>query len=183
MSHWAEAQLARLPAPLHRLALRSAHGLRKRWWRLRQPEVAGVRILALNDRGHVLLVRHSYGPAAWFPPGGGLEPGEDPLVAAARELAEELGCTLAGPALVAIENEPLHGAINRVHVVVGQCQGTPCPDQREIVEAQFFPRHAPPAQIGMGLDTAIPQWLAAYAPPADPTPSATGLTTGPATAP
>jgi hypothetical protein len=45
-------------------------------------------------------------------------------------------------------------------VVRGQCQGLPQPDQREIIEAAFFARHALPANIARGLDEAIPAWLA-----------------------
>jgi len=154
-----EGLLHRLPPRAHRFALRRAHALRKILWRITKPEVAGVRILALDEKGHVLLVRHSYGHAGWMPPGGGLEPNEDPLLAASRELYEELGCRLIDAKLAAVTLDSLHGAGNRVHVVVGRCDGTPRPDEREIIEAAFFPRHAPPPNILRGLDTDIPQWL------------------------
>ena len=52
-----------------------------------------VGIIALDDTGRVLLVqqyRHTVGQLLWEPPAGLLdEPGEDPLVAAQRELFEE----------------------------------------------------------------------------------------------
>jgi len=53
-----------------------------------------VAILALNERGEVLLVRqHRYGAgrALWEIPAGTLEPGESPLRCAQRELWEETG--------------------------------------------------------------------------------------------
>jgi 8-oxo-dGTP diphosphatase len=57
-------------------------------------QVVGV---ALLEAGRVLAARRS-GPAAlagrWELPGGKVEPGEDPKVAAVREIREELGCTV-----------------------------------------------------------------------------------------
>ena len=53
-----------------------------------------VAILALNDKGEVLLVRqHRYGAGRelWEIPAGTLEPGESPLRCAQRELWEETG--------------------------------------------------------------------------------------------
>jgi 8-oxo-dGTP pyrophosphatase MutT (NUDIX family) len=53
-----------------------------------------VRVLLLDEAGRTLLfrsVRPETGVVFWFPPGGGIEPGEDVLAAARRELAEETG--------------------------------------------------------------------------------------------
>ena len=152
--------LARLPAPLHRWALGHAHTLRKFVWRHTGPTLNGCRILALNAAGEVLLVRHSYGPPVWQPPGGGMHAQEDPIIAAGRELAEDLGCTLADARLVVIEAEPLHGATNNVHIVRGTLTGTPRPDGREILEARFFAPEALPTEQLRGLSARMPGWLA-----------------------
>jgi 8-oxo-dGTP pyrophosphatase MutT (NUDIX family) len=101
--------------------------------------------------GRVLLVRHSYGPSRWMPPGGGMKPGEDPLIAAARELQEELGCRLAAPRVAAVTLDRLHGAGNTVHVVVGACEGRPTPDLREITEAGFFAPDALPPDVAASV--------------------------------
>ncbi len=53
-----------------------------------------VAILAVNERGEVLLVRqyrHGAGRSLWEIPAGTLEPGESPLRCAQRELWEETG--------------------------------------------------------------------------------------------
>jgi 8-oxo-dGTP pyrophosphatase MutT (NUDIX family) len=53
-----------------------------------------VRVLLIDEAGRVLLaraVRPETGGEFWFPPGGGVEPGEDVVAAAAREVAEETG--------------------------------------------------------------------------------------------
>lgn len=55
-----------------------------------------VRVLLVDDDDRVLLFRAldpASGVVFWFPPGGGLEPGEDVRTAAQRELREETGRT------------------------------------------------------------------------------------------
>ncbi|MGW5687924.1 NUDIX hydrolase [Nonomuraea sp. NPDC003754] len=53
-----------------------------------------ARVVCLDRDGRVLLMNwydRVSGEAIWEPPGGGLDPGETPLEAARRELAEETG--------------------------------------------------------------------------------------------
>jgi 8-oxo-dGTP pyrophosphatase MutT (NUDIX family) len=148
-----------IPPPLHRALLFQAHRLRLVWWRIRKPLLIGCRVLAFDEAGRVLLVRHSYGSGRWMLPGGGVARGEEPLVAACRELAEETRCALFDPREIAVIEEALAGATNRVHVIAGQAVGVPQGDGREIVEARFFAPDALPADLALQLQASLADWI------------------------
>lgn len=66
-----------------------------------------VRVILVDDRGCILLVKNWYGRQRWAFPGGGVKRHEPPMHAAQRELREELSLDLAEESL-----EPI-GAIER----------------------------------------------------------------------
>ncbi|MCC6926156.1 NUDIX domain-containing protein [Novosphingobium sp.] len=150
-----------IPAPLHRLGLRLAHAVRRRWWRLAQVRLQGCRVLAFDAEGRVLLIRHSYGSGNWMLPGGGLGRREDPLAAALRELAEETGLALDDARAFLTVDEPLYGTTNRVHLVAGQAAGALAIDGREVIEAHFFASDALPPDLSPALAAHFTAWLAA----------------------
>jgi ADP-ribose pyrophosphatase YjhB (NUDIX family) len=66
------------------------------------PVVFGVRGIAEDGQGRVLLVRHSY-LGGWHLPGGGVDRGEPPDAAVVRELEEEVGLVEAtAPEFIAL---------------------------------------------------------------------------------
>lgn len=150
-----------MPPPLARVTLRLIHGVRRLWWGLRRPRVDGVRMIALDSEGRVLLVRHSYGSGQWMCPGGGLRRGENPAAAAAREFAEETGALLVRPRLIAEATEPLHGATNHIRIVAGRVRGDIRPDMRELIAVQLFFAHALPADMAPDYRAKLTGWVTA----------------------
>ena len=70
-------------------------------WKLLRPRTRGVKLMAFNGRGQILLIRNSYGATKLFVlPGGGVRPWEQPATALRREMWEELRCTLEAVRLI-----------------------------------------------------------------------------------
>lgn len=151
--------LVLIPRPVHRALLRLAHRLRRIWWTLARPDLSGCRIIARDSRGHILLIRHSYGSAKWMLPGGGIARREGPLAAALRELREETGLELDDARILAVVEEHLNGAANRVHLVCGQAWGDLRIDRREVIEARFFDPAALPGGLSPALAGRLEEWL------------------------
>ncbi len=127
-----------IPAPLHRLLYRLAHGLRKIWLHASKAQVHGCCMIAQDGDGRFLLVMHSYGARAWAFPGGGLRKGEDPELAVLREFSEEVSSKVSDVQFLGQQCELYQGTTNHVHVFTSLIDGVPKPDHREIVEARFF---------------------------------------------
>lgn len=64
--------------------------------RLTRGMTLGVRVVATDPQGRVMLVRHTY-LAGWWLPGGGVDRGETTPDAAVRELREETGLVATTP--------------------------------------------------------------------------------------
>nr|WP_264185605.1 NUDIX domain-containing protein [Roseicella aerolata] len=79
------------------MGYRAAFLLARLWWALRRPARHGG-MVAVWHGGRVLLLRQSYRPGLTFP-GGALRRGEDPAIAASRELREEVGLAAPAPRL------------------------------------------------------------------------------------
>lgn len=152
--------LQMIPAPLHRRLYRLADWARRRWWRIRKPRRRSAFVIAFDEAGRVLLVRHSYGRPVWSVPGGGVGRREDPAGAAAREFREELGCELAD--LRALETSEREVSCSRdlQFLFVARLAGVPVADQREIVAVELFDPSALPADCGPFAARWIAQALA-----------------------
>ena len=105
--------------------------------------VAGI---ATDAHGRVLLVRKR-GTAVFMLPGGKPAAGEAALEALAREIAEEVGCTLERASAVPLgrfhapaANEP--GYVVEAELFRIALAGTPAP-QSEIEELRWLDPHAP----------------------------------------
>ncbi len=111
----------------------------------------GVRGVALDEAGRVLLVRHTYSKG-WHFPGGGVEHGENAIEALIREMAEEGGVEPIGaPKLIGFYSNDHN--FRHDHVAL-YCYAAwrPCPPKQdnEIAERGFFSRDALPEGVTKG---------------------------------
>ena len=107
----------------------------------------GVRAHVLNPEGKVLLVRHTY-TAGWYLPGGGVNRGETPREAIARELREETGIRVTGvPELYSVYFHPQERVDD--YVVLFRIMGfeTEPADSPEIETTGWFAPDALPGDL------------------------------------
>jgi ADP-ribose pyrophosphatase YjhB (NUDIX family) len=71
------------------------------------PATAGTMCIVLDEHDRLLLVKSSY-RRLWSFPGGFLDPGEDPLVGAEREVLEETGMRVRHTTLVRVRPRKSH---------------------------------------------------------------------------
>jgi len=79
------------------LPMRGLTKVLRPFWRMRRGLTLGAQGVIIDGEQRVLLVRHSY-RQGWFFPGGGVEWNETIATALERELEEEVGVHLSGPA-------------------------------------------------------------------------------------
>lgn len=140
-------------------AIRIGHPLRKLYWRIAKPEGHGVKVMAFDEEGRLLLVRHSYGRSdLWMLPGGAIDKGEEADAAAIRELKEETALDADGLTLFAHYLNNLEG--KRDHVTLFTCtvKGAHRIDEQEIIEARFFALHALPDTISAATYRRVEEW-------------------------
>ena len=136
---------------------------------LLRPKTLGVRAVALDDDNRVFLVRHTYLPGFCLP-GGGVEARETALRSLERELDEEGGLIMTGPArLVGFYYNPKHSSRDHVVLYLARVrQQKPRLPDWEIAECGFFSLDALPEdttvatrariQEALGLATAALKW-------------------------
>jgi ADP-ribose pyrophosphatase YjhB (NUDIX family) len=143
--------------------LRVADRARRIVWRLVGPRMIGVRAIVVHpDDGRVLLVRHSYGPEAWYLPGGGVKRRETIEQAVRRELREEAAIEVTGPVrLLGTYSNLREGKSDHISVfVVEHWARTGGSTDAEIAEAVFVDPlpHALPPPTSAGTRRRLAEW-------------------------
>jgi 8-oxo-dGTP pyrophosphatase MutT (NUDIX family) len=133
---------------LRRIGYRVAYRGLTIWWFLRRPPTEGVKCL-LTHRGQVLLVRHTYGPAVWDLPGGGVKRDESALSAAQREMSEELGIEHADWRPAGTIRGRQNFRLDTIHCFAAELPSpTVKPNGAELGQARWFSWGALPDRLG-----------------------------------
>ncbi len=173
--------MARPDAPWQVKSSREVY--RNRWIRVREDEVVrpngaesiygvvecipGVAVIARTDADLVYLVgqyRHTIDRYSWEIPAGGIDPAEDPLRAAQRELAEETGLTAARWAALG-SFHPADGISSLVmHLFLAEDlrQGTRQPEATELLTLRVVSLTQALAEAEAGLITDGPTLIGLY---------------------
>lgn len=112
--------------------------------------IVGVRGLARDEQGRVLLVRHHYAQG-WHLPGGGVEPNETAEAAVIREMLEETGLRAVGRPRLASAHVSGRNHILVYHI--DRWEAARASQTGEIAETGWFAPGALP------VDTAMPTRL------------------------
>ncbi len=126
---------------LYRTLYRIAYRLMRLYWAMVRPRTHGA-LVALWEGGEVLLVHNSY-TRYYSLPGGYVRARESGREAARRELEEEVGIRVDPSELAQVLDveSPWEGKRDRVEVFELGLARRPAfrIDNREVVEARFFP--------------------------------------------
>src|SRR5262245_49774381 len=108
----------------------------------------GAAAVILNGAGHVLLVKHTYGPLNWELPGGNAESDESIVDTAIREVREETGLLVRAQHTTGIYYES-EGDIHQFAFLCQPLDPTvmPQPSSDEIGACAFWPVGALPRPI------------------------------------
>ncbi len=120
------------------------------WWALRlfnERFLLGVMGVIHDDRGQVLLCRHTYKNPPWSLPGGWMMQGESPLQAIEREVHEESGLIARADRILLIgtvSDRPKLEFVVGAHIVDGTFRPS-----AEVSEAGWWPMDRLPGSYGM----------------------------------
>jgi 8-oxo-dGTP pyrophosphatase MutT (NUDIX family) len=143
-------------------AIRYLQKLRKFYWRIARPKTFGVRIIAITERGDVLLVKHRYS-TGWYLPGGGVKRNEHHYVAAKRELREELKTdSIKNLTFVATYTNEIEFKKDTIFLFVCDVIWSGAFDKIELVAAQAFQPDALPDDISPATLRRIEEYKAQF---------------------
>jgi ADP-ribose pyrophosphatase YjhB (NUDIX family) len=129
-------------------ALHFLHRCRHLALRLLRLKTRGVKVMAFNPAGELLLIRNTYGHSRLFMlPGGGVERRETPAEAAARELAEETGLKAEQLEARSIHHSRHEGRRDTIHLFKALATEAPRACGIEVEEARFFALDALPDNV------------------------------------
>jgi len=131
-----------------RAMIQLAYELRRWLFGRLRIRTTGVKVMLFNRAGELLLIRNGYGDSSQFLlPGGGVSSRETPAAAAVREVREELGFELTDVDPVWTYKSIAEGKRDTIHLFSAIADGEPKADDREVIDARFFPLSALPSGV------------------------------------
>jgi 8-oxo-dGTP diphosphatase len=122
------------------------------------PHPACAASLIFNVAGEVLLVRQNYGADSWGAPGGRVEVGETPMLAACREAQEEIGVQIELQSVIGVYLLQGGGWPNMLaHVFLARVIGGEphIVDPSEIAALQWTPLDSLPPNLTHDIEAAL----------------------------
>jgi 8-oxo-dGTP pyrophosphatase MutT (NUDIX family) len=154
----AYADRVSIPVPIRRFGYRAAFRVLQLFWLVSKPTTDGVKCV-LTEGDRILLVRHTYGNRRWDFPGGAMKREEQPLAAARREMAEELGITSAEWSKFGEVRKNVNHRRDTVHCFRAELSS---PEVRinpaELSAAQWFHREQLPRQLAPYVGPVLEQF-------------------------
>jgi ADP-ribose pyrophosphatase YjhB (NUDIX family) len=130
------------------IALQFLHNCRRFAARVLRLKTCGVKVMAFNPAGELLLIRNTYGQNHLFMlPGGGIERRETPAAAAARELEEETAIRAERLEAGSTYMSSAEGRRDTIYLFTALATQAPKPCGVEVAEARFFPLDALPDNV------------------------------------
>ncbi len=119
-------------------ALNLSKAVQLRVMRILQDEfLVGVTGIIFNDKGEVLLLKHTYRKIPWSLPGGYLKAGEHPQEGLEREIKEESGFVVSADERLKIRTDRETARLEITYL--GAFIGGEFLPSKEVSEAGFFP--------------------------------------------
>jgi 8-oxo-dGTP pyrophosphatase MutT (NUDIX family) len=129
------------------------------YWRIRKPITLGVRIIAVNEHGEILLVKHTY-QNNWFLPGGGVKKGETFEQTIRRELIEETGYEADVIELFGVYNNTYEGKRDNIVVFISRNgKFVEVSKSPEIEKYEFFNPNNLPENTAKGMRRRIEEFF------------------------
>ena len=107
----------------------------------------GAAAIILNDAGHVLLVKQSYGYLNWEIPGGGAEIGESVVETVLREVREETGLLVEAERITGVYYEPELDLLSFAFFCRRSDENAEFRPDAEVTECAYWPPTALPRPI------------------------------------